>query len=61
MITQLVIEPADYLTRLQLIVDDRMTTITLNDQEVDSLIEMLTDYKKDRDTKFAKFYNVNLN
>ena len=61
MITQLVIEPADDLTRLQLIVGDRMTTITLTDQEVDSLIEMLTDYKKDRDTKFKKFYSVNLN
>lgn len=61
MITQLVIEPADDLTRLQLIVGDRMTTITLTDQEVDGLIEMLTDYKKDRDTKFTKFYSVNLN
>lgn len=61
MITQLVIEPADDLTRLQLIVGDRMTTITLTDQEVDGLIEMLTDYKKDRDTKFTKFYNLNLN
>lgn len=61
MITQLVIEPADDLTRLQLIVGDRMTSITLTDQEVDGLIEMLTDYKKDRDTKFTKFYSVNLN
>lgn len=61
MITQLVIEPADDLTRLQLIVGDRMTSITLTDQEVDGLIEMLTDYKKDRDTKFTKYYSVNLN
>ena len=61
MITQLVIEPADDLTRLQLIVGDRMTSITLTDQEVDGLIEMLTDYKKDRDTKFTKYYNANLN
>ena len=61
MITQLVIEPADDLTRLQLIVGDRMTTITLTNQEIDGLIEMLTDYKKDRDTKFTKFYSVNLN
>lgn len=61
MITQLVIEPADDLTRLQLIVGDRMTTITLTDQEVDGLIEMLTDYKKDKDTKFTKFYSLNLN
>ena len=61
MITQLVIEPADDLTRIQLIVGDRMTTITLTNQEIDGLIEMLTDYKKDRDTKFTKFYSVNLN
>lgn len=61
MITQLVIEPADDLTRLQLIVGDRMTSITLTDQEVDGLIEMLTDYKKDRNTKFTKYYSVNLN
>lgn len=61
MITQLVIEPANDLTRLQLIVGDRMTSITLTDQEIDGLIEMLTDYKKDRDTKFTKFYSLNLN
>lgn len=61
MITQLVIEPADDLTRLQLIVGDRMTSITLTNEEVDGLIEMLTDYKKDRDRKFTKYYSVNLN
>lgn len=61
MITQLVIEPADDLTRLQLIVGDRMTSITLTNEEVDGLIEMLTDYKKDRDRKFTKYYTVNLN
>ena len=61
MITQLVIEPADDLTRLQLIVGDRMTSITLTNEEVDGLIEMLTDYKKDRNTKFTKYYSVNLN
>lgn len=61
MITQLVIEPADDLTRLQLIVGDRMTSITLTNEEVGGLIEMLTDYKKDRDRKFTKYYSVNLN
>lgn len=61
MITQLVIEPADDLTRLQLIVGDRMTSITLTNEEVDGLIEILTDYKKDRDRKFTKYYSVNLN
>lgn len=62
MITQLLIKPiADDNNLLGFTFDDRDISITLTNQQLDILTDILNEYKNDNQSKTAKIYSVNLN
>ena len=61
MIVQISIKPLNEDNLLIFTFGDRDISITLTDQQLDVLKDILNEYKKDSQGTTAKLYNVNLN
>ena len=61
MITQISISKKDDIHRLEFIFGDRLIAITIKNEEVEGLIQLLTEHLRDNKDKFIKFFSVNLN
>lgn len=61
MITQISVSKQDDLHRVEFIFGDRPVVVTITNEELEGLIQILTEHHTDGKFKFLKFFSVNLN